>query len=250
MNKIKLLMMAFFIMHSSIKGVEIARDPLTVSVIVPCHPKHAKYLYGLLKAYAEQTSLPDEIVISLSEANQVGIDIIESLRDAQWPFSVKLLSSEQKLFAGQNRNIACRQATSEIFVCQDADDLPHVQRIEVIKYFFKKFNPDFLLHKFVYNDSEQIKQIRKIDDLNSLEHAYISTYHEAWIVGYMLFGQPAIHRRVFQEIQWPEIPIDEDNAFDNKVILRFKNCMMIHVPLYIYRFELSATPYELYRELF
>jgi glycosyltransferase involved in cell wall biosynthesis len=187
------------------------------------------------------------VVISISEVDQIEPSIIKSLKETQWHFSLKLILSKKKLFAGQNRNIACKNATSEIFICQDADDLPHPQRIEVIKYFFEKLNLDFLLHKYVYNSSGQIKQMKMIEQMDTLKYAYVKTNHEIWIVGYMLFGQPAFHRRVFQKIQWLDIPIAEDTDFDARVMNNFKNCIMVHCPLYIYRNELSATPYELYR---
>lgn len=248
MNKVKLLLVAFFLIYSLIKAEKISGNFLKTSVIVPCHPKHAKYLYELLKAYEKQTNLPDEVVISISEVSQVDPSIIESLRTGPWHFHLKLILSEHKQLAAKNRNIACKNATGEIFICQDADDLPHPQRIEIVKYFFGKLNQlDFLLHEFVYNNNDGIQKIKNIDDFNFLKYSYIHTYHEAWVVSYILFGQPALHRRVFEKIQWPDIPIDEDNSFDNKVITSFKNCIMVRCPLYIYRKELSVTPYWLYR---
>lgn len=223
----------------------------TTSLIIPCHPKHAQYLYELLKMYEQQTILPDEVVISLSEAKQVDQNTINALQNEKWSFPVKLLLSEKKLFAGQNRNIACKNTVGEIIICQDADDFPHPQRIEIIKYFFDKFKIDFLLHKFIYNNAEnnEIEKIKMVDNFPAIKHESIHTYHEAWIVGYMLFGQPAFRREILQKIQWRDIPIDEDNVFANQAITQFK-ALMVHVSLYIYRSELSATPYELYRNMF
>lgn len=249
MNRMKKILNAFFGVLLFVVCINEAKEYLTTSVIIPCHPKHAKYLYELLKIYEKQTILPDEIVISISEVDQIQPHIIKTLQDEQWLFPVKLILSQKKLVAAQNRNIACAQATSEIFICQDADDIPHKQRIEVIKYFFEKFELDFLLHKFAFNNTEnnEIEKIKMIQDFSSIDYTYIHTYHEAWIVGFMLFGQPAFRRHVFQKIKWPEIPIDEDNTFDNTILNTFKNCIMIHCTLYVWRSELSATPYELYR---
>ncbi len=244
MTKIKIILIIFFIDYSLIEA------NMSTSVIVPCHYKHVKHLSELFQAYEKQIDLPNEIVVSISEANQVEPNIIESLKNTEWLFPVKLLLSNKKMFAGQNRNVACQQTTGEIIVCQDADDLPHPQRIKIIKYFFNKFNLNFLLHKFVYNNENEMKQLRTIDNFDSIKHSFIKTYHEAWIVGYMLFGQPAIHRNVFKKIKWPDVPVGEDNAFDSKVITTFDRCMMIHCPLYIYRFENSVTPYELYKKQF
>lgn len=219
----------------------------TTSVIIPCHYKHFHHLYNILKLYEQQTVLPDEIVISLSESNYIDPALIVSLQKEPWRFRVKLFCSESKLFAGQNRNIACANATGEIIICQDADDLPHPQRIEVIQYFFDKFNLDFMLHKFVYNAPDQIAQMKTLSEMDSINYAYFHTYHDAWIIGYMLFGQPAFRRKIFDKIKWRDIPIDEDNTFVVEVLRDYKKCMMIHCPLYIYRLECCVTPYDLYR---
>jgi hypothetical protein len=221
-------------------------NALTTTLIIPCHSAHAKYLYNLLRIYENQTDPPNEIVISLSDSNNVETGIINLLENNQWIFPIKLIQSKQKLFAGQNRNIACKHASNEIFICQDADDIPHPQRIEVIKYFFNKLQLDFLLHKFIYNN----ESLPPVGDMSTIHYSYLKTYHDAWAVGYMLFGQPAIHRRVFDKIKWKDIPIDEDNTFANQVITTFNNCIMIKSTLYIYRLELSTTPYELYKNNF
>ncbi len=106
---------------------------LKTSIIIPCHPRHACHLYDLISLYEEQTVLPDEIVISLSQSNQVSEEIIHNIESTPWAFSVKLLKSDKKLYAGQNRNRACDKAAGDIFICQDADDLPHPQRVEIIQ---------------------------------------------------------------------------------------------------------------------
>ena len=74
MDNIKALLITFLIACSLIKTTEIiAHETLKTSIIIPCHPKHAQYLYELLKFYENQTILPNEVVISLSEANQVDL---------------------------------------------------------------------------------------------------------------------------------------------------------------------------------
>jgi len=44
---------------------------ITCSVIIPCYYGHFKYLPELLEALCQQTELPDEVVISISEANKI-----------------------------------------------------------------------------------------------------------------------------------------------------------------------------------
>ena len=242
MNKARLMLILLFGFCFGI----IAESNITTSLIIPCHSPHIKYLKGLLNEYEKQTILPDEVVISISDVKNAEPALIQDLQNSKWRFPVKFILSDQKLFAGQNRNIACKEATGEIFILQDADDIPHIQRIEVIKYFFEKFELNFLLHKFVYSGNTAA-QLDYIHDKSLIQYKYIDTHHEAWAVGYMLFGQPAFRGDIFKKIQWSDVPVGEDNQFDNIVLTTFPNCMMIHVSLYTYYTELSATPYELYR---
>ena len=150
-TNIKILFLSILSLHS-INSFESGcyRSRLTTSIIIPCNFKHAHLLYNLLKHYKKQTVLPDEIIISLSEVNQVSDLIIKRLQDEQWPFPVKLLLSDQKMFAGENRNNACKNATADIFICQDADDIPHPQRVEISKYFFENYDIDHLMSSFVW----------------------------------------------------------------------------------------------------
>ncbi len=112
----------------------------TVSVIIPCYYKHADQLPMLLEHLCNQSTLPEEVVISLSEADKCERWIVESIEGAIYPFKVKLLQTNEKLPAGSNRNIACRNAKGDIFITQDADDIPHVQRVEIIKFVFENYN--------------------------------------------------------------------------------------------------------------
>src|SRR6185503_496362 len=53
-----------------------------------------------------------------------------------------------------NRNIAALNASKDILICQDADDIPHPQRVEIIKYVFETFDIDHLFHAFIsYHNS-------------------------------------------------------------------------------------------------
>ena len=111
-------------------------NTIKTSVIIPCFYGHFQHLDELMNALCNQTVLPDEIVISLSEIDKLDPILVENFENKQYPFPVKLIKHQERLWAGPNRNSACQHASGDIFICQDADDLPHPQRIEIIKYFF------------------------------------------------------------------------------------------------------------------
>src|SRR3990167_5690905 len=63
-------------------------------------------------------------------------------------FKTKILCFQGKQSAGKNRNIACSHAEGDILIAQDADDIPHPQRIEIIKYVFENYATEHLLHSY------------------------------------------------------------------------------------------------------
>ena len=52
-----------------------------ISIIIPCVYKHACYLQNLLEHYKNQTLLPDEIIISLSESDKIDPLIIYEIEE-------------------------------------------------------------------------------------------------------------------------------------------------------------------------
>ena len=216
---------------------------MTTSIIIPCHPHHACHLYDLILLYEEQTVLPDEIVISLSQANQVSEEIIQNIESTSWAFPVKLLKFDKKLYAGQNHNRACYAASGDIFICQDADDLPHPQRVEIIRYFFETHKPDFIMHEYLplkaeetpsyafHEDLSQIKYMRPQNHLQ-IEHIPITN------------GNIAIAQHVFLKKRWLAQKSGQDVAYCRKLFGLFENRYIIQTPLLMYRNYLSSAPYK------
>lgn len=106
----------------------------TVSVNIPCAVSHIEYLPRLLQSYANQTSVPEEVVISISSVkSNKHKKQIESIKKKKYPFKLKIISSTSNKKAGANRNTCAENSSGNLIVNQDADDLPHKQRIQIIK---------------------------------------------------------------------------------------------------------------------
>lgn len=222
-------------------------NKLTTSLIVPCCPKHAPRLFELLKIYENQTLLSDEVVISLSESNLVQAEVLDALQNELWSFPILLILSQEKLYAGQNRNRACEHAQGDIFICQDADDIPHPQRIEIIKYFFDHYKVDHLIHQFIFGSPTQDLIIDKYyyTCIEQLLFFYNEEISDAWRKRVPLCpGNPAVARHVFEKIQWSDMPRGQDVEFNEKVYAQFDNCFAVRVPLLVYRQFLSSTNKE------
>jgi hypothetical protein len=192
--------------------------------------------------YEQQTELPNEVVISLSEAKKVSTHIVDVLQKELWAFPVTFLVSDAKLYAGENRNRACQHAIGDIFICQDADDLPHPQRIEIIKYFFKTYELDHLMHEMSQLKQHQSFSCSYYENFSTIPFCYFDTFTDE-CYGNFTNGNVAIARHVFETIQWPGAIKAQDVMFNKKVYQTFNRCMGVKVPLYFCFPSLSSWKY-------
>ena len=213
------------------------RAALTTSLIIPCCASHARHLYKLLELYEQQTCLPDEVVISLSEANNVPPSIIESIQMRQWRFPVILIQCTEKQYAGENRNTACSQAKGDILILQDADDIPHPQRIAMIKYCFEVYNIEHLMHRYAMVNKETVLPISKTIDPQKL--VFRSCTLQARKNSYTN-GNIAITKELFAQIQWSNKPRGQDTEFNRKVFEQKTPSLLLPAVLLYYRIFLSS----------
>lgn len=219
----------------------IIQEPFTTSVIIPCYYKHAHLIYALLELYTQQTVLPDEIVIALSECDLVPSETIAHLENARWPFRTTVILVPEKQFAGQNRNTACDHATGDVFICQDADDIPHLQRVEIIRHFFHHYPVQHLLHEWIDVEEHATHQFPEYNDLEQISFAYHRPFKELWQHAAFTNGNNAITRQVFEKIRWTSAARGQDTIFNREVYDTFKHCIAIQAKLLGYRQFLSST---------
>lgn len=215
---------------------------LKTSVVIPCNYEHSRHLYALLKKYQEQTVQPDEVIISISECQKVNPDILEALENEPWMFHVSIIKSDKVQYAGENRNIGCGHATGDIFILQDGDDIPHPQRIEIIKYFFENYTVDHLMHQFFIIDTPKSTiNFKKITDLLQISIDWSEDFNKVWESGSFTNGNVAISKEVFSSIQWPPQPRGQDTEFNKQIYSRFKHLLKINAALLCYRTFLSSA---------
>ena len=205
---------------------------VTTSVIIPCYHGHFKYLEKLLEEYTKQIVLPNEIVISLSEANLVDQNKIHILEKRKWPFKLIIITSNEQLFAGSNRNIAAQAASGDILICQDADDTPHKQRVQIIKHVFENYQVEHLMHYFSRNQ-DILKNNYSLDTIfNPRNRKYGATN-----------GNIAITKDVFRKFQWSDKPRGQDSLFNLTMLQNGYPRYVVTVPIYVYRNYLSSHSY-------
>lgn len=209
-----------------------------VSVIVPCYYGHFHLLPNLLQELNKQTELPSEVVISLSEVDRLTQEEVSAFitYTQTFPFQIQLLCSPRKQLAGENRMLAAHQAMGEILICQDADDLPHPQRIEIIHKLFDQQGIDHLVHRWVENTTAwEPYEITRISTQHIKNAKHFETFTNAH------FGNCAIRKKVLQKVQWsPRRVTGEDRLFCYQCVYRFKNTLLVDAALLEYRIPLSS----------
>jgi len=214
-----------------------------VSVLIPCHPAHFPLLEELLNAYAKQTEAPEEVVVSLSECDQVDPSLITALEAEPWPFQLILLEHPQKCSAGTNRNLAAQASSGDLLICQDADDLPHPQRVEIVKHIFAHHPIHLLIHSYLpmgkpfpqYNEESVVLHLLTQQILTSgLPNGlggYIPIHH----------GNVCLSRRLAKLVAWdPTFMGGEDLSFNSRAWHFYRRqCFATSLQLILFRTHLS-----------
>ena len=201
-----------------------------MSVIVPVHPAHRCRVAELLEHLTPQLEADDEIVLAFGQLTEPWTP--PSLRTAA---SVRHVRAAEPLAPGAARNLACDAATKDIVVCQDADDLPHPQRIELLRYTFAQFDVVHVMHGLSWNPDVRTFRYAP-EDVDRELHVRATSFSPA-----LTNGNPAFDRVACAGIRWDDAKrIAEDVAFNDAVYARFANTATLPLPLYVYREHLSA----------
>ncbi|MEC7839965.1 MAG: glycosyltransferase [Chlamydiota bacterium] len=221
---------------------------ISVSVIVPCYYKHFEHIPQLLEHLSNQSQIPDEVVISLSEAYRVSLSDIDSVKNAAYPFKLVFLTTSDVKFAGENRNIAAEAAQGDILITQDADDIPHIQRVEIITYFMEKLSADHIIHQWVKEGREFEKKssntpvwCEQYDSFENFCVNKITRIRHLLKYKWTTCGNIAIRKKIFEKVKWTRDKSEEDVKFNKEVIRKYKNTYFIQEPLLIYRQHLSSS---------
>lgn len=233
-------------------------DGLSISVAVPCYYRHFCYLEGLLAALEQQTHLPDEVIVSLSQVEHLDPKAIDSLEHRPYPFTVVILRREGIWSQGPNRAAAGLAASGSIVSYIDADDLPHPQRLEALHRLFEQ-NPSVHIawtgHAYCPGNSvccePAIPWHSETDYMAmrfSLEGLPISFVNKVQLIDWpsgLHNGSPALRRWVLHAMHplWTELKNGEDLEFNGRVLDRYGPGLLIRLPLLHYYNARTSGPY-------
>lgn len=242
-----------------IDWLEVKRD-MSLSVVIPCSLKHFYLLKNLLKIYRQQTVFPMEFIISISDLNQMNKMQREkfkkfkdwaSEREAEWKIPIDIIFHPGIMLAGANKNCAISRASGDVIVVQDADDIPHIQRLEIIKFWFDHFDIVHLAHGVKTRQNQSMILAKDYQNLkfNQTKYKYFGRMDfyirslESWKVMPKQFrihisnGGVAFLRSLCfdhgHEFD-PTIPKDEDGRFNRLIEEKYRKSVNLRAPLIIY----------------
>ena len=209
-----------------------------ITLVIPCIFKHFKHIESLLQFYTNQTCLPEEVIISVSESTKVTNEI-KNLKDKikSFPFNLIIIEHHEPKTPGENRQIASEHASKDYIVYQDSDDLPHNQRLEIIKYFFDHRLANHITHLVTSSPRNLVKEPYDPSNIKFIEWNKRSSRKG---FGATTMGNISIRKSVLNEIKWSNHKVGEDTRFTDSVLDKYDKCYRVSATLLYYRQHLSS----------
>jgi hypothetical protein len=114
---------------------------MKIALVIPTYKLHFIYLERLCKNIAEQTRLPDLVVIRASSCDcEAAKMILNNLHKTVRPFSLLVLETAGQQYQAQNRNEGADAVPVDFDIISffDSDDLMHPRRLEFLERLFEE----------------------------------------------------------------------------------------------------------------
>jgi glycosyltransferase involved in cell wall biosynthesis len=188
---------------------------MKIGVAIPCYIGHIDSLFRLLDSIQNQTHIPDKVVVSCSSTKDIEFDShFEKINN--YSFALKIITSDEKKSAAQNRNIAGSNLTDVDYITFiDADDIMHPQRIEILLNVFQENDCDIILHNYFNNIIFENINFQKIESseivvrINSLEQCFSGCIkHKEYLESNekIHHGHVSLKQSIFNNVKFPEEP--------------------------------------------
>jgi len=229
-----------------------------LSIIVPCFPPHIKYLNKLILNINNQTVLPEEIIVAISEMNNHDGNNLQT--DLQENSNIKIIvfPTLNKCTAGMNRNRGVEKANHDYVMFLDADDLYHNQKIEITEKIINKYisqdPPNLIIHSFHWkteccaldniinlNDIKLIDSNKIYDDTFPTKIRNLSQETGNYGDTNLMTNFPIHHgvitvkRNVFEKIRYTSMPSGEDGRLCRDILWHLGNIVVCDAKLMIYQ---------------
>jgi len=239
---------------------------MKISIVIPCIPRHFFKLLGLLKTLYEGTRIPDEVIVVITEIDRIHRPLIDELLDAGKKFfhTFTLVPLKEHAYSGPARQSGSVVSAGDVIIYQDADDLPHAQRVKILEHFFETTDALHINHAYyhnveVTNPKILLESIHTVPS-NTIYKRYFPTgdilecvkttysYGDNLGFSYPLIhvGATSIRREVLDKISWKDVndlklvsdpglrPRTEDYEFSMEILHKFNRSLLLDAKLYYY----------------
>ncbi len=229
---------------------------MKTTVVIPAIPEHAAGLPALLKMLAEGGERPDQVIVSLAEAGRVvGLDALADFAGGLFG-NFTLLRHAGPMLHGPNRQAATAHVLHDLVIYQDADDVPHPQRIQVVKHFFAAYDIMHLNHccfgmedpfpVYIGRNARSITLVKPetlflttFPTANFKECVKNQPYYGQCSGFHITAGMPCVRREVLDEVRWKHpseftLGRSEDYEFNMECLFRFRKTMLVNADLVKY----------------
>tara|TARA_Y100000310_G_scaffold250661_1_gene256964 strand:+ start:2879 stop:3649 length:771 start_codon:yes stop_codon:yes gene_type:complete len=227
-----------------------------ISLAIPSTINHFRTIEPIINFYLEGATIPDEIIISVSNGVALSEEEVKKIKSLNTEIDIKVLLAEHILTHGPNRQNASNHCSGDIIIYGDADDIPHPQRIECIKYCFQKTDAVHVNHwwcpehcQFANFDLDDVKIIlsKEINDKMIEPHKNLGYPPPGvpprggygGLFGRVTGGNTAIRREVLKDIRWKDwdelqgAPA-EDWLFCYETAVRYRKSVILPIDLIKY----------------
>jgi hypothetical protein len=196
---------------------------LTISVCIPCTFVHVRYLHTVLTSIEEQNLKPDEVIISISQ-----IENKSPLHYDDYTFPVYVITTPERKYAGENRNIAALHSKCDLIAFIDADDIMVSTRLSITQYIFHEYPETVgLFHHFNENTCDDIIPDPCFDPLHLNPYMFSEQIH---------FGHPTFTREFILQHPYSSAPRGQDVDHTSSIVQEFRPRILVYCsPLSVYR---------------
>lgn len=214
-----------------------------ISVVIPCIPKHLKYLDDLITSICEQTLLPYEVIISLSDYNDSDSKQLHEYYCNEFPkLNITVLNKVEAAYAGENRNRGCAACTSKYVTFMDADDIMVSHKLETLVELFNEYDMDAVIHTYGDHSTNKLfdhtvlKTVKNNSPNIWLSHKFLG------LTNVIHHGHLTSKKSVFDVVQQDtSLKRSEDSDFVRRIIDNDMKIYLIDKSLSIYRPHLSSS---------
>ena len=210
---------------------------INVTNAVPVTFRHFKFLETCVNDILDQTLLPQEIILIISEYKSDN-DSEKKISDLKNLISEKKIvpiirTFKDKQYAGENRQIAYDLCSSDMIVFQDCDDLTHPQRNEILVKTYEKYKIPHLLHGYILKKPEHNKPI--LFENISVNILKFRNFKKKMTTSEITNGCPTIVKKVIGDFIFSKSKKQGEDINTNiSLSKKYKTCLIKTENLYIY----------------